>query len=106
MRKLAVAIVLFVTFSTLFASVTRADDKNEAVVTKLQMRDKIVLIKNHASGIKYSVKSEEGTVLSANLTEAELASKYPDLYEKVRPSVAFPDGSSFDGAWAGLHLPK
>jgi exo-beta-1,3-glucanase (GH17 family) len=106
MRKTLLSVISLVLFSTLFASATRADDKNEAVVTKLQMRDKIVLIKNQASGIKYSVKSQDGTVLSANLTEAELASKHPDLYEKVRPSVAFPDGSSFDGAWAGTHLPN
>ncbi|RUT09155.1 hypothetical protein DSM106972_012080 [Dulcicalothrix desertica PCC 7102] len=104
MRKTLLSVLSLVLFSTLFASATRADDKNEAVVTKLQMRDKIVLIKNQASGLKYSVKSENGTVLSANLTEAELASKYPDLYKKVRPSVAFPNGSSFDGAWAGTHL--
>ncbi|BDA70852.1 hypothetical protein CAL7716_050180 [Calothrix sp. PCC 7716] len=106
MRKTLLSVLSLVLFSTLFASATRADDKNEVVVTKLQMRDKIVLIKNQASGIKYSVKSQDGTVVSANLTEAELASKYPDLYEKVCPSVAFPDGSSFDGAWAGTHLPN
>jgi hypothetical protein len=102
MRKIPVAALLLVVFSTLFASATRADDKNEAVVTKLQTRDKVILIKNQASGLTYSVKSEDGTVLSANLTEAELASKHPDLYEKVRPAVAFPNGSKFDGPWAGM----
>lgn len=100
MRKIPVIMILLVAFSLLVTTSTRANEPTSTLVTRLQMRNKTILIKNNGDGLKYSVKAEDGTVLNANLTEAELASKYPDLYETVRPSIAFPDSSP--GIWAGM----
>jgi hypothetical protein len=103
MRKIPVILFLMVIVSTLFTSLTRANDVNESTaITRLQMRDKVVLIKNEADGIKYSIKNQDGDVLSANLNETELASRYPDLYETIRPALASPDDSANTGIWAGM----
>ncbi|NJR15501.1 MAG: hypothetical protein HC785_07200 [Calothrix sp. CSU_2_0] len=76
---------------------------NEPIgITRLQMRDKVVLIKNESDGIKYSIKSQDGEVLSGNINEAELASKYPDLYQTIRPALASPNGAADMGIWAGM----
>jgi hypothetical protein len=103
MRKISVMLFLMVVISTLFTSLTRANELNKSTaITRLQMRDKVVLIKNEIDGIKYSIKNQNGDVLSANISETELASKYPDLYETIRPAFASPDGSADTGIWAGM----
>ncbi len=99
MRKIPIMLLL-VTFTLLVTTSTHANESEKPIVTRLQMRDRTILIKNNGDGLRYSVKAEDGTVLSANLTEAELASKYPNLYETVRPSIASPNGSP--GIWAGM----
>lgn len=107
LRKIPIAILSAVIFSTIFTTITRANEsKDNTAITRLQMRDKVILIKNEPDGIRYSVKSENGVVLSANISEAEFATKYPGLYENVRPAIAFPDGSSIKSPWAGLLPPN
>jgi hypothetical protein len=103
MRKFSVILFLVVVISTLFNNLTRANQVNEPIaITRLQMRDKVVLIKNESDGIKYSIKSQDGEVLSANISETELASKYPDLYQTIRPALASPNSAADMGIWAGM----
>ncbi len=103
MRKFSVILFLVVVISTLLSNLTRANELNEpTAITRLQMRDKVVLIENESEGIKYSIQNQDGEVLSANISETELASKYPDLYQTIRPALASPNGSSDMGIWAGM----
>jgi hypothetical protein len=101
MLEIPVMTFLISSFSLLLATATYANElEKAAVVTRLQMQDKTILIKNNGDGLKYSVKTKDGTVVSANLTESELAKKHPDLYETIRPSVA--SSNAYPGIWAGM----
>jgi exo-beta-1,3-glucanase (GH17 family) len=86
MRQIPVFAFLILLGNILFSTAIRAGEP--ATITSLVMRDRIVVITNDTDGLKYSVKSKDGTVLSANITESELARKHPDVYEQVRPAYA------------------
>jgi hypothetical protein len=75
-------------FVNIFGFSTAISAEEPATITSLVMRDRIVTIANGKDGLKYSVKSKDGTVLSANISENELAQKHPDVYEQVRPAYA------------------
>jgi hypothetical protein len=82
--------VSFITLVLLIMSVlsTTVRAENRQTITQLELRDRIVKITSTSQGLNYSVLSEDGTVLDANLNETRLAEKYPELYERVRPAVA------------------
>jgi hypothetical protein len=61
------------------------------VISQLAFRDLTVTITSHASGYRYSVADEFGTMLSAALTEQEIADQYPELFELLQPAVAGDD---------------
>lgn len=58
------------------------------VVARLALRDRVVTITSAPAGYLYSVADESGTVLSAGLTEDQLADQYPGLLDTLRPAVA------------------
>ncbi len=86
MRKMPVVVLLVLAAQILFSTAIRAEEP--ATITRLVMRDRVIIITNAQDGVKYSVKTKDGSVLSANLTEDELAQKHPDVYEQVRPAYA------------------
>lgn len=86
MRQMPVVALLIILGNILFLTAINAEEPD--TITRLVMRDRIVVITNGKDGLKYSVKMKDGTVLSANLSENELAQKHPDVYEQVRPAYA------------------
>lgn len=86
MRQMPVVALLIILGNILFSTAINAEEPD--TITRLVMRDRIVVITNGKDGLKYSVKMKDGTVLSANLSENELAQKHPDVYEQVRPAYA------------------
>ncbi|MDM9382094.1 hypothetical protein QUB80_15435 [Chlorogloeopsis sp. ULAP01] len=86
MRYYPVVALLMLLGNLLFSTAIRAEEP--ATITSLVMRDRIVVITNGKDGLKYSVKMKDGTMLSANLSEDELAQQHPDVYDQVRPAYA------------------
>lgn len=57
-------------------------------ITQLELRDRIVKITATSQGLNYSILSQDGTMLDANLSEDRLAEQHPELYERIRPAIA------------------
>jgi hypothetical protein len=93
---LAVVVALF------SATATRAE--KQVTITRLVMRDSIVTIASNPSEVLYSVKTRDGRVINANLTEAQLEAQHPELYQQVRPAIAKPNTNAKKGEilWFGL----
>jgi hypothetical protein len=83
--KLAVTFAI-VASSLLLPAAVRADD--DVTIARLVMRDRTVVISQGQDAARYSVKDKDGELLHANLSEVELAEKYPDIYDQVRPAYA------------------
>ncbi|WP_152532155.1 hypothetical protein [Leptolyngbya sp. Heron Island J] len=64
------------------------------VISQLELRDRTVTITSHPSGYRYSIADRAGTVLSAALTEQEMADQYPGLFDLLQPAVAGDDDST------------
>ena len=99
MRQMSVAALFILVISILFSSSTRAEEP--VAITRLVMRDRVVAITSSSDGLQYSGLTKSGTVLVANLSEAQLAQKHPEVYEQVRPAIASfvtPDVT----IWAGM----
>lgn len=93
MNRLAFSIV-FITASTLsLAGLVLANNvppvgESNPVVAQLALRDRILIVTSAPSGYRYSVADTAGSILNANLTENQLAERYPELLDKLRPAVA------------------
>jgi hypothetical protein len=66
------------------------------------MRDRVVAITSGSDELQYSVIMKDGTVLDANLSEAQLAEKHPVVYEQVRPAIASSEATPDVIQWAGM----
>jgi hypothetical protein len=86
MRQISVFALLMLVGNILFSNAIAAEEP--VTITSLVMRDRIVVIANSKDGLKYSVKMKDGTVLSANLSEDELAQQHPDIHDQVHPAYA------------------
>ena len=58
------------------------------IVAQLALRDRTVTITSHPQGYLYSVSDASGAILSAALTEQEIATQYPELFERLQPAIA------------------
>lgn len=98
MRQMPVVALIILVGNILVSTAISAEEP--ATITRLVMRDHVIVITND-DGLEYSVETKNGTVLSANLSENELAQKYPDVYEQVRPAYA--EGENTPGLlmWVG-----
>jgi type II secretory pathway component PulC len=88
MHRLTLAAFAIFTASILMGTASIRAEQNNPTITRLVMRDRIVVISQGEDEVKYSVKTKEGNVINANLNESELAAKHPDIYEQVRPAYA------------------
>ena len=58
------------------------------MVTQLVLRDRMVTITSAPNGYRYSIADGSGAILSADLTEAQMAKRYPELLDMLQPAVA------------------
>jgi hypothetical protein len=109
MRPLSVATLLILALSLFFPNATRADEP--VTLARLVMRERTIIMASDANGLVYSIATRDGSVLEANLSEAELVAKYPDVYETIRPAIAqyslpkaVTDGEATETVipWAGM----
>lgn len=99
MRQMSVAALLIILVSLFFSNATRAGEP--VAITRLVMRDRIVIITSSSAGLQYSLLTQDGTVIAANLSEDQLAQKHPDVYEQFRPAIADPASPGVT-IWAGM----
>jgi len=71
-----------------------------SVIGHLKTRDQVITITAGPDDLLYTIKSKEGGLIALNLTGEELASKFPDLHEKMEKSLA--DSK----IWAGIDLSR
>lgn len=83
--KLAVTFAI-VAASLLLPGAVRADE--DIAIARLVMRDRTVIISQGKDGARYSIKDRDGELLHSNLSENELAEKYPNIYDQMRPAYA------------------
>ena len=95
--------VSLITLALLIISVLSATARaeNRQIITQLELRDRTVKITSGSQGLTYSILSQDGTVLDANLNQNQLAEKHPELYERVRPAVAKDTRNSGTMLWMG-----
>lgn len=75
-----------------------AEDEALAIV-HLAFRDYIVTITSPPQGLRYSVRTPSGTLLSEGLTEDQLLAAHPKLHSDIRSSYASDEPGSL--IWAG-----
>jgi hypothetical protein len=71
-----------------------------SVIGSLKTRDQVITITVGPDGPLYTIKSKEGDVIALNISGEELASRFPDLHEKMEKSLA--DSK----LWAGTDLSR
>ena len=71
-----------------------------AAIVTLMIRDYVVVLAATTAGIRYSLATQEGRLLGADLSGAELEARYPAVSEYIRSSIArSPESGEF--IWAG-----
>jgi hypothetical protein len=95
---LARIILAFAIVTWPFPDSSFADDSALPIV-KLAFRDHIVTISSTAQGLRYSVRTSSGALLSENLTEQELLAAHPQLHSHIRSGYANDAPGSY--IWAG-----
>ncbi|WP_017316353.1 hypothetical protein [Mastigocladopsis repens] len=93
MRRISAVTLLILAFSILFTTATHASE--HLPLTTLVMRDRVITINFGSNGLLYTVSTQDGTVLDAQLSDAQLQAKYPEIYDDVRPAIA--DSNKTDG---------
>jgi hypothetical protein len=68
------------------------------VIGHLKTRDQVISITTGPDGPLYTIRSKEGQEIAIHLTKEELATRFPDLHEKIEKSMADPK------IWAGIEL--
>ena len=68
------------------------------IITRLVVREGTVIVSQDPQGRpRYSLIDRNGEQIETNILEAQLAAKYPDIYDRFYPAVADTENSP----WAG-----
>ena len=59
-----------------------------SVIGRLKTRDQVITITAGPDGPLYTIESKEGELIAINISGEELASRFPDLHEKLEKSLA------------------
>lgn len=87
MRQTSVVMLSTLLIGVFTPVVSQADQ--QPIISRLQLRDRVVTISSQANGeLSYSIKSPNGEVLDASLSEEQLLAKYPEIHQQIRPAIA------------------
>ena len=71
------------------ALVQTENPENELpVIIHLEKRNEVVTIMSGQEGILYTVRTKDGRTLAQDLSEQELQTKLPDIYNSLKKSYA------------------
>lgn len=99
MRHLGIASFTALLLATLLSTHAALADDEALAIVHLAFRDHIVTIRSFPQGIRYSVRTTSGTLLSEDLTDEQLLAAHPELHSHIRSSYANGESGSF--IWAG-----
>ncbi len=99
MRHLGIASFTALLLAILLSTHAALADDEALSIVHLAFRDHIVTINSSPQGIRYSVRTTSGTLLSEDLTEEQLLAAHPELHSHIRSSYASDESGSF--IWAG-----
>ncbi|MGH8000113.1 MAG: hypothetical protein ACREPR_11930 [Brasilonema sp.] len=102
MRRISVTTFLILVVSAFFATAATRASEDQSLTT-LVMRDRLITIKNSPNGLSYTVSTQDGAVLDAQLSDAQLQAKYPEVYDTVRPAIANSKKTGGSIIWGGTH---
>jgi hypothetical protein len=77
------------------SGVSREGDNQLPVIGHVEFRDQMVTILSGSNGPLYTVTAKDGQRLAAQLGELELHARFPDLYQKMKASMAANDARRF-----------
>ena len=95
-RAIGLALVAGLAVSGSVRAQAEQDWQDGATIAQLQFRNQTVLI---TTGAEYTLLDADGTVLSSNLSDAELAAQHPKLHQQVRQMFASEDENTM--IWGG-----
>ena len=76
---------------------TRVTEQNRSaqgvVLGYLESRNKVVVISRGPKGTVYSVRSRDGKILDAKLSEKELKRKHPEIHSQIEHGLAGNDAT-------------
>jgi hypothetical protein len=81
------------------SSQAESPDDEALAIAHLAFRDQIVTISSSPRGLRYSVRTTSGKLISEDLTEDQLLAAHPKLHSHIRSSQASDGSGSF--IWAG-----
>lgn len=97
MRQTLLSCCLAVAIATLSIRTVKAEEF--PIITRLVVREGTVIVSHDPQGKpRYSLIDRNGKQIETNILEAQLAAKYPDLYDRFYPAVADTENSP----WAGI----
>ncbi len=99
MRHLGIASFTALLLTTLLSTHAALADDEALAIVHLAFRDHIVTIRSSPQGIRYSVRTTSGTLLSEDLTDEQLLAAHPELHSDIHSSYA--SGESESLIWAG-----
>ena len=94
--RLIVSSFLSVAIATLSIGTVKAEEF--PIITRLIVREGTVLVSQDTNGeLKYSLVARNGEPIETNISEAQLAAKYPGIYNRFYPAVADREESPYAG---------
>ena len=94
--RLIVSSCLSIAIATLSIGTVKAEQF--PIITRLIVREGTVLVSEDTNGkLRYSLINRDGERIETNIPEAQLAEKYPDIYDRFNPAVADTKESPYAG---------
>jgi len=99
MRNSFIGFITVLVFSSWISPHVSIADDDALSIVQLASRDHIVTISSAPEGLRYSVRTSSGEVLSENLSDQDLLAAHPQLHQRINSGYANDDSESL--VWAG-----
>ena len=94
--RLIASSCLSIAIATLSINTVKAEEF--PIITRLIVREGTVVVSRDTNGkLRYSLVNRDGDRIETNIPEAQLAKKYPDIYNRFNPAVADTKESPYAG---------
>lgn len=91
MRRFLLAFLFFPLLS--LGMLSPASAQAHPVLTRLQLRDRVVVIESGQDSVLYTISTKDGKTLDIKLNETELQAKHPEIYASIQPAIAKPNST-------------
>lgn len=100
MRQTLLSSFLSIATANLFITSTVTAEEFP-IIARLLVREGMILVsQDHQGQPRYSLMNHDGKQIETKISEAQLAAKYSDIYDRFRPAVA----DKKESPWAGTFI--